>query len=61
MRPATHPRTRGELGINRLFRIHLAGVGGSNLADGVIAGALPLIAIALTRDRSSSACDRGPS
>lgn len=50
MRPATHPRTRGELGINRLFRIHLAGVGGSNLADGVIAGALPLIAIALTRD-----------
>jgi predicted MFS family arabinose efflux permease len=34
----------------RLFRIHLAGVAGSNLADGLVAGALPLIAIALTRD-----------
>jgi MFS family permease len=34
----------------RLFRIHLAGVAGSNLADGVVAGALPLLAAALTRD-----------
>ncbi|KAB7741396.1 MFS transporter [Nostocoides sp. F2B08] len=34
----------------RLFRIHLAGVAGSNLADGLLAGALPLIAITLTRD-----------
>ncbi|MDX5318112.1 MAG: MFS transporter, partial [Actinomycetes bacterium] len=34
----------------RLFRIHLAGVAGSNLADGLVAGALPLIAITLTRD-----------
>lgn len=34
----------------RLFRLHLAGVAGSNLVDGILAGALPLIAIALTRD-----------
>lgn len=34
----------------RLFRIHLAGVAGGNLADGVVAGAVPLLAIALTRD-----------
>ena len=45
-----HPPRHREFGINALFRIHLAGVAGSNLADGVIAGALPLIAIALTRD-----------
>lgn len=35
---------------NRLLRIHLAGVAGSNLIDGMIAGAIPLIAVALTRD-----------
>lgn len=33
-----------------LFRIHLGGVALTNLADGVIAGALPLIAVLLTRD-----------
>ena len=56
-RSAASPRVGGHgggpsrrIGINRLFGIHLAGVGGSNLADGVIAAALPLIAIGLTRD-----------
>ncbi|WP_181009852.1 MFS transporter [Ornithinimicrobium sufpigmenti] len=34
----------------RLFRLHLAGVGLGNLADGIVAGAVPLLAIALTRD-----------
>lgn len=34
----------------QLFRVHLAGVGLSNLADGIVAGAVPLLAIALTRD-----------
>lgn len=34
----------------RLFRIHLAGVGAGNLADGIVAGAVPLLAITLTRD-----------
>lgn len=33
-----------------LFRIHLGGVALTNLADGVLAGALPLIAVLLTRD-----------
>lgn len=33
-----------------LFRLHLAGVGLGNLADGIVAGAVPLLAIALTRD-----------
>lgn len=48
---ATQPAIgAGEQRANRLLRIHLGGVAGSNLADGIIAGALPLIAIALTRD-----------
>lgn len=34
----------------RLFRIHLAGVTLSNLSDGILAGAVPLIAVTLTRD-----------
>ena len=34
----------------QLFRIHLAGVGLGNLADGIVAGAVPLLAVALTRD-----------
>lgn len=34
----------------RLFRVHLGGVALSNLADGILAGAVPLIAITLTRD-----------
>lgn len=33
-----------------LFRVHLAGVGLGNLADGIVAGAVPLLAITLTRD-----------
>lgn len=35
---------------NNLFGIHLTGVAGSNLVDGMIAGAVPLIAVTLTRD-----------
>lgn len=34
----------------QLFRIHLAGVGLGNLADGIVAGAVPLLAVSLTRD-----------
>ncbi len=34
----------------RLFNTHLAGVALSNLADGILAGAVPLVAISLTRD-----------
>lgn len=34
----------------RPFRLHLTGVALSNLADGILAGAIPLIAISLTRD-----------
>jgi MFS family permease len=34
----------------RLFRTHLTGVALSNLADGILAGAVPLVAITLTRD-----------
>lgn len=44
------PGTTRRPSLGRPFRIHLAGVGASNLADGIIAGALPLIAVALTRD-----------
>ena len=35
---------------DRLFRIHLAGVAGSNVVDGAVIGAIPLIAVTLTRD-----------
>lgn len=34
----------------RLFNTHLSGVALSNLADGILAGAVPLVAISLTRD-----------
>ena len=43
---ADHP-ARERLG--RPFGIHLGGVGLANLADGIIVGALPLVAITLTR------------
>lgn len=42
--------TAAEDSGSRLFGIHLTGVAGSNLVDGMIAGAVPLIAVALTRD-----------
>jgi MFS family permease len=35
--------------LGRVFHVHLAGVGLANLADGIIAAAVPLIAITLTR------------
>jgi len=48
-REATMDRPSPATG-NRLFRIHLAGVAGSNLVDGAVFGAMPLIAVTLTRD-----------
>lgn len=35
--------------LGRVFQVHLAGVGLANLADGIIAAAVPLVAITLTR------------
>lgn len=35
--------------LGRVFHVHLAGVGLANLADGIIAAAVPLVAITLTR------------
>lgn len=45
--PQRSSRAGGRLG---LFRIHLAGVAGSNVVDGAVIGAIPLIAVTLTRD-----------
>lgn len=45
-----HQGSRASRVDTGLFRIHLAGVAGSNLADGAVVGAIPLITIALTRD-----------
>jgi len=39
-----------EVQDRRLFNSHLSGVALSNLADGILAGAVPLVAISLTRD-----------
>jgi MFS family permease len=35
--------------LGRVFHVHLAGVGLANLADGIVAAAVPLVAITLTR------------
>lgn len=44
---APAPAAREPLG--RIFHTHLAGVGLANVADGIVAAAVPLIAITLTR------------
>lgn len=44
---AAQPPVREPLG--RPFGIHLGGVGLANLADGIVIGAVPLIAVTLTR------------
>ncbi|WP_256842180.1 MFS transporter [Ornithinimicrobium cryptoxanthini] len=48
---ATTQPTRAER-LGRPFGIHLGGVGLANLADGIVLGGLPLIAVTLTRSPS---------